>query len=66
LDPKARKWQENGEDCIIRSFITCTLHPGRDEKCIQNFVGKPEGKRALERPRRRWEDNIRMSIMEIG
>jgi hypothetical protein len=24
--PKGRKWRETGEDCIMRSFITCTLH----------------------------------------
>jgi hypothetical protein len=30
------------------------------------LVGKPEGKRPLERPRRRWEDNIRMDLREIG
>jgi hypothetical protein len=29
-------------------------------------VGKPEGKRPLGRPRRRWEDNIIMDIREIG
>jgi hypothetical protein len=29
-------------------------------------VGKPEGNRPLERPRRRWEDNIRMDLGEIG
>jgi hypothetical protein len=29
-------------------------------------VGKPEGKRPLGRPRRRWEDNIRMYLREIG
>jgi len=29
-------------------------------------VGKPEGKRTLGRPRRRWEDNIRMDIQEVG
>ena len=28
--------------------------------------GKPIGKRPLERPRRRWEDNIRMHLKEIG
>jgi hypothetical protein len=28
-------------------------------------VGKPEGKRPLGRPRRRWEDNIRIDIREI-
>ena len=30
------------------------------------LVGKPEGKRQLGRPRRRWEDNIRMDIQEGG
>jgi hypothetical protein len=30
------------------------------------LVGKPEGKRPLERPRHRWEDNIRMDLQEVG
>jgi hypothetical protein len=30
------------------------------------LVGKPEGKRRLGRPRRRWEDNIRMDLQEVG
>ena len=30
------------------------------------LTGKPTGKRPLGRPRRRWEDNIRMDIKEIG
>jgi hypothetical protein len=30
------------------------------------LVGKPEGKRLLGRPRRRWEDNIRMDLRETG
>jgi hypothetical protein len=29
-------------------------------------VGKPEGKRPLGKPRRRWVDNIKMDILEIG
>jgi hypothetical protein len=29
------------------------------------LVGKPEGKRPLERPRRRWEDNINMDVQEV-
>jgi hypothetical protein len=29
-------------------------------------VGKPEGKRPLGRPRRRWVDNIRMDLGEVG
>ena len=30
------------------------------------LVGKPEGKRSLGRPRRRWEDNIKMDLREVG
>jgi hypothetical protein len=30
------------------------------------LVGKPEGKRSLGRPRRRWADNIKMDLREIG
>ena len=30
------------------------------------MVGKPEGKRPLGRPRRRWEDNIKMDLHEVG
>ena len=30
------------------------------------LVGKPEGKRPLGRPRRRWVDNIRMYLQEVG
>jgi hypothetical protein len=29
-------------------------------------VGKPEGKRPLGRPRRRWENNIKMDLQEVG
>jgi hypothetical protein len=29
-------------------------------------VGKPEGKKPLERPRRRWEDAITMDLQEVG
>ena len=30
------------------------------------LVGKPEGKRPMGRPRRRWEDNIKMYLQEVG
>jgi hypothetical protein len=30
------------------------------------LVGKPEGKKPLGRPRRRWEDNIKMDLREVG
>jgi hypothetical protein len=37
---------------------------GRNEYRV--LVGKPKGKRPLERPRHRWEDGIRMDLGEIG
>ena len=44
----------------------CGTYGGR-ERCAQGFVGgKPEGKRPLGRPRRRWEDNIKMDLQEVG
>ena len=30
------------------------------------LVGKPEGKKPLGRPRRRWDDNIKMDLQEVG
>jgi hypothetical protein len=30
------------------------------------LVGRPEGRRPLGRPRRRWEDNIKMDLREVG
>jgi hypothetical protein len=39
---------------------------GENRKVYKVLVGKPEGKRPLGRPRRRWEDAIRMDLREIG
>jgi hypothetical protein len=39
---------------------------GEERKVYKVLVGKPEGRRPLERPRRRWEDGIRMDLREIG
>jgi hypothetical protein len=39
---------------------------GRGERCLQDFVGRLEYKRPLGRPRRRWEDNIKLHLKEIG
>ena len=33
---------------------------------VMLLVGKPEGKRPLGRPRRRWEDNIKMDLQKVG
>ena len=39
---------------------------GEGREVYRVLVGKPEGKRPLGRPRRRWEDNIRMDLQEVG
>jgi hypothetical protein len=39
---------------------------GEKRNVYRLLVGKPEGKRPLGRPRRRWIDNIMMDLLEIG
>jgi hypothetical protein len=39
---------------------------GEGRGAYRVLVGRPEGKRPLGRPRRRWEDNIKMDFREIG
>jgi hypothetical protein len=39
---------------------------GKGSGVYRVLVGRPEGKRPLGRPRRRWEDNIKMALREIG
>jgi hypothetical protein len=39
---------------------------GEERGVYRILVWKPEGKRTLERPRHRWEDNIRMDLQEVG
>jgi hypothetical protein len=39
---------------------------GKGRGVYRIFVGRPEGRRPLGRPRRRWEDNIKMDIQEVG
>jgi hypothetical protein len=39
---------------------------GEKRNVYRLLVGKPEGKRPLGRPRRRWIDNIKMDLSEIG
>jgi hypothetical protein len=52
---RAIKWRTGG---------LCSTHA--DEEVYKILVGKPEGKRPLGRPMRRWEDNIRKDLREIG
>jgi hypothetical protein len=39
---------------------------GEGRNVYRGLVGKTEGKRVFERPRRRWEDGIKMNLSEIG
>ena len=39
---------------------------GESRGVYRVLVGKPEGKSPLGRPRRRWEDNIKMDLQEVG
>jgi hypothetical protein len=43
----------------------CSTH-GVEERCIQGFGGKPEGKNPIESPRLRWEDNIKTDLQRVG
>jgi len=55
---------------VIKSRrMRCGRHVARmgEERGVYRvLVGKPEGKRALGRPRRRWVDNIRMYLQKVG
>jgi hypothetical protein len=71
LDPRGMKWHEAGENCIMRSFIICTLHKrllgwskhvANMEEIIFWLVGRSEGIRPLWEPRRRWEDFIKINL----
>jgi hypothetical protein len=39
---------------------------GKNRNAYRILVGNPEGKRSLGRPKRRWVDNIKMDVREIG
>jgi hypothetical protein len=43
-----------------------TARMGEGRNVYRILVGKPEGKRPLERPSRRWEDGIKMDLRDIG
>ena len=41
-------------------------HMGEERGVYRVLLGKPEGRRPLGRPRRRWVDNIRLDLQEVG
>ena len=65
--------------CLVVNTLTLNIYPefrqivsqhvarmGEGRGMHRVLVGKPEGKRPLGKPRRRWEDNIRMDLQEVG
>jgi hypothetical protein len=51
-------------NCQVKEYEmgrACSTHR-RDKECIQDFVGKPQRKRPLEKPRHEWEDIIKMDL----
>ena len=54
---QAMKTQKGGVAIQLYSFFNLG---------VRVLVGKPEGKRPLGKPRRRWEDNIKMDLQEVG
>jgi len=51
---------------IRRRWAGHVARMGERRGVYRVLVGKPEGKRPLGRPRRRWEDNIKMDLREVG
>ena len=49
----------------MRWAWACSTYGG-EERCIQSFGWKREGKRPLGRPRHRWMDNINIDLQEVG
>jgi hypothetical protein len=44
---------------------TCSTYRAR-RGAYRASMGKPEGRRPLERPKRRWKDNIKMDLRQVG
>jgi len=64
---KLRDYRSELQDTSGQSSIKFLYTQECDERGVYRaLLGKPEGKRPLGRPRRRWVDNIRMDIQEVG
>ena len=50
----------------IEPVVVNVARMGEERGAYRVLVGKPEGKRPLGSPRRRWVDNIRMDLQEVG
>ena len=50
----------------VRNEGCYSIRSGQGEGVYRVLVGKPDGKRPMGRPGRRWVDNIRMDLQEVG
>jgi hypothetical protein len=60
-----RLWIMNlkkGHEILVDYLAGHVARMGERRGAYRALVGKPEGRRPLERPRRRWEDNIEMDL----
>ena len=67
-----RRWVHNIRmdlqevECGCMRWAGHVARTGEERGVYRVLVGKPEGKRPLRRPRRRWVDNIRMDLQDVG
>ena len=57
--------QTNKIHCVWE-LVGHVARMGEERGVYRFWVGKPEGKRPLGKPRRRWVDNIKMDLQEVG
>jgi len=57
---------EPSENCNRTIFCSVVYGTGERRGAYKVLVGKPEGQGPLVRPRRSWEDNIKMDLQEVG
>jgi len=66
-DGRRKKWGNvvaSGDMKKVKVNLVARM--GEDRGVHRLLVGKPEGNKPLGRPRRRWEDNIKIDIQEVG
>jgi hypothetical protein len=64
---REQEWSKLQNDKVKEDEMgrTCSMN-GEKRNAYRILVGKPEGKRPLRRPRRKWVNNIKMDLKEIG